>query len=60
MTEEKLSIPSNMILRDDKTNLLQISFSFSEQRIMQLTLSDKGFGEFYESRIATTGKEIKI
>ncbi len=60
VTEEKLSIPSNMILRDDKTNLLQISFSFSEQRIMQLTLSDKGFGEFYESRIATTGKEIKI
>ena len=60
VTEEKLSIPSNMILRDDKTNLLQISFSFSEQRIMQLTLSDKGFGEFYESRIVTTGKEIKI
>ena len=60
VTEEKLSIPSNMVSRDDKTNLLQICFSFSEQRIMQLSLSDKGFGEFYESTIATTGKEIKI
>ena len=60
VTEEKLSIPSNMVSRDDKTNLLQICFSFSEQRIMQLSLTDKGFGEFYESTIATTGKEIKI
>ena len=60
VSEEKLSIPSNMILRNDKTNLLQICFSFSEQRIMQLSLTDKGFGEFYESTIATTGKEIKI
>ena len=60
MTEEKLSIPNNMTLRNDKTNLLQIRFSFSEQRIMQLSLTDKGFGEFYESTIATTGKEIKI
>ncbi len=60
VTEEKLSIPSNMISRSDKTNLLQICFSFSEQRIMQLSLTDKGFGEFYESTIATTGKEIKI
>lgn len=60
VTEEVLSIPSNMILREDKTNLLQISFSFSEQRIMQLSLSDKGFGEFYESTVANTSKEIKI
>lgn len=60
VTEEKLSIPNNMTLRNDKTNLLQIRFSFSEQRIMQLSLTDKGFGEFYESTIATTGKEIKI
>ena len=60
VTEERLSIPNNMTLRNDKTNLLQIRFSFSEQRIMQLSLTDKGFGEFYESTIATTGKEIKI
>ena len=60
VTEEKISIPESMIRRNDKTNLLQICFMFSEQRIMQLTLSDKGFGEFYESSIETTGKEIKI
>lgn len=60
VVEEKLSIPESMIKRDDKTNLLQICFMFTEQRIMQLTVTDKGFGEFYESTIETTGKEIKI
>ena len=60
VTEEKVSIPESMIKRTDKTNLLQICFMFSEQRIMQLSLIDKGFGEFYESSIETTGKEIKI
>ena len=60
VTEEKFSIPEAMIRRQDKTNLLQICFMFTEQRIMQLSLIDKGFGEFYESSIEKRDKEIRI
>ena len=60
VTEEKFSIPEAMVRRQDKTNLLQICFMFTEQRIMQLSLIDKGFGEFYESSIEKRDKEIRI
>lgn len=60
VTEEKFSIPEAMISRDDKTNLLQICFMFSEQRIMQLNIIDKGFGDFYEPKIEKRDLEIKI
>ncbi len=60
VAEEKFSIPEAMIRRQDKTNLLQICFMFTEQRIMQLSLIDKGFGEFYESSIEKRDKEIRI
>ncbi|MBP3201389.1 MAG: hypothetical protein J6M39_07060 [Lachnospiraceae bacterium] len=60
VNEEKFSIPEAMVRRQDKTNLLQICFMFTEQRIMQLSLIDKGFGEFYESSIEKRDKEIRI
>ena len=60
VSEEVVSIPDAMINRKDKTNLLQICFMFSEQRIMQLNITDKGFGEFYESNIESRNIEIKI
>ena len=60
VNEEKFYIPEAMVRRQDKTNLLQICFMFTEQRIMQLSLIDKGFGEFYESSIEKRDKEIRI
>lgn len=60
VTEESLTIPDNITLRNDKTNLIQIYFSFLEQRLAQIGLMDKGFGEFFDSNFATASIEVKI
>ena len=60
VNEISVAIPEKMILRDDKTNLFQISFLFSEQSLLQINIADKGFGEFYESSLATTSRVVEI
>ena len=57
MDEISIAIPEKIQFRDDKTNLFEIGFLFSEQNVMQISLTDKGFGEFYESTKETTIKQ---
>ena len=49
-----------MDLRDDKTNLFELGFEFIEQNIVNISLTDKGFGEFYESNRRMTPRQVYI
>ena len=60
VSEHPIAIPDEVVLRDDKTNLFQISFRFVEQGILNIIISDKGFGEFYEPTLATATKDIEM
>ena len=60
VNEVSVSIPEKMVLRDDKTNLFQIRFEFLEQSFLDITISDKGFGEFYESSIESRVAQVEI
>ena len=60
VSEVPIAIPDTAVLRDDKTNLYQISFVFVEQGLLHVTISDKGFGEFYEATIANATRDIII
>lgn len=59
-TEISIAIPENVVLRKDRTNLFEINFTFSQQNILQVNLTDKGFGEFFESSNITFNKPIEI
>lgn len=48
-----LQIPANMILRKDKTNVIQVMMTYTQQNCIDFVLTDRGFGEFYESTAAT-------
>ena len=58
--EIPIAIPENMKLRKDKTNLFELGFEFVERNLVEISLTDKGFGEFYESNKATTTKPEDI
>ena len=58
--EVPIAIPDNMDLRDDKTNLFELGFEFIEQNIVNISLTDKGFGEFYESNRRMTPRQVYI
>ncbi|MBO6119703.1 MAG: hypothetical protein J6P02_04495 [Lachnospiraceae bacterium] len=60
LKEVSIAIPENVELRKDKTNLFELGFNFSEQNLVYVSLSDKGFGEFYESSKGTTTKRVDI
>lgn len=54
-----LSIPMDMIQRDDKTNLIEVVMTYTQQNYIDFVLNDKGFGEFFESaNISHTYSEI--
>lgn len=59
-TEVSIAIPENIVLRKDRTNLFEINFTFSQQNILQVNLTDKGFGEFFESTNETCNRQIDI
>ena len=58
--EVSIAIPEKIKLRKDKTNLFELGFVYSEQNLIQASLTDKGFGEFYESSKETTNKPIEV
>ena len=58
--EVSIAIPEKIKLRKDKTNLFELGFVYSEQNLIQASLTDKGFGEFYESSKETTNKSIEV
>ena len=60
MSVVPIALPDGLKLRNDKTNLLELGFEFTEQNVLQIALIDKGFGEFYESTKAQTSKQIEI
>lgn len=60
VTEVPIAVPEKIVLRKDKTNLFELGFEFSEQNIVEVSLKDKGFGEFYESSEETTIKSVEI
>lgn len=43
-----VAIPDSAKLRKDKTNEFEVNLIFSQQNILEITLIDNGFGEFYE------------
>lgn len=55
-----IAIPENIELRNDKTNLFEIGFEFVEQNLVNISLTDKGFGEFYESSRFSINKPEEI
>ena len=55
-----VAIPDNMELRSDKTNLFEISLLFLQQNLLQITLTDKGFGAFYESKKTFTNISVDV
>lgn len=60
VTEVPIAIPEKMVLRKDKTNLFEIGFEFAEQNRVEISLTDKGFGEFYESSEQTVNRSVDI
>ena len=60
VTEVPIAIPEKMVLRKDKTNLFEIGFEFAEQNRVEISLTDKGFGEFYESCGQTVNRSVDI
>lgn len=60
VTEVPIAIPEKMVLRKDKTNLFEIGFEFAEQNRVEISLTDKGFGEFYESSGQTVNRSVDI
>ena len=58
--EVPIAIPEKMVLRKDKTNLFEIGFEFAEQNRVEISLTDKGFGEFYESSGQTVNRSVDI
>ena len=60
INEISIAIPEKIKLRNDKTNLFEIGFEFLEQNLVQVSLLDKGFGEFYESSKETTVRTIEL
>lgn len=58
--EIPIAIPEEIVLRKDKTNLLELGFEFLEQNLVQVSLEDKGFGEFYEASKAITSKLLDL
>lgn len=58
--EIPIAISEKIVLRDDKTNLFEIRFEFLEQNLVQISLTDKGFGEFYESSGDMTPRKVEI
>lgn len=60
VTEVPVAIPDQVVLRKDKTNLFEIGFVFSQQNIVNISIADKGFGEFYEAVKGSTSKPVEI
>ena len=58
--EVPVAIKEKIVLRKDKTNLFEIGFVFSQQNLVDITITDKGFGEFYESSKETSMKSVDI
>ncbi|MBR0039415.1 MAG: hypothetical protein IJP71_05395 [Lachnospiraceae bacterium] len=59
-TEVPIAIPEKVSLRKDKTNLFEIGFVFSQQNLVDISITDKGFGEFYESSKESSMKPVEI
>ena len=47
--EFTINIPDNYKLRNDKSNQFEISLTFIQQNVMDISIADVGFGEFYEA-----------
>lgn len=47
--EFTINIPDNYKLRNDKSNQFEISITFIQQNVMDVSIADVGFGEFYEA-----------
>ena len=48
ISEFVISVPDSEKLRKDKSNLFSVSLTFLQQNLLQVSLTDVGFGEFYE------------
>lgn len=60
INEVPIAIPEKVKLRKDKTNLFELGFEFTEQNLMEVSLTDKGFGEFYESSKSMINKTVYL
>ena len=47
--EFTINIPDNYEFRNDKSNQFEISLTFIQQNVMEVSIADIGFGEFYEA-----------
>lgn len=58
--EVPVAIKEKIVLRKDKTNLFEIGFVFSQQNLVDISITDKGFGEFYESSKESSMQSVDI
>lgn len=55
-----VALPEGSGRRTDKTNMYEVKIEYSQQNIMDVSITDKGFGEFYEKTGLSTFKKIEI
>ena len=60
ISERNIAVPEKIVLRNDKTNLIEMGLEFAEQKIVNVTLADKGFGEFYESSKESICRQLEL
>lgn len=60
ITDKSVNITDDIKLRPDKTNILEVRILFLQQKLFEVTITDKGFGAFFEASLASTEKQIEL
>lgn len=55
-----IHLPDNIVLRDGKTNCFEISLKYIEQNLLEICITDKGFGEFFEPQNESINLPVNI
>ena len=55
-----VGIPEKYQVRQDKSNLFEVCMTFLQQNLLQITVTDKGFGEFYEPTFQQFTRDINL
>lgn len=60
ITDFSVAVPEGTRLRKDKTNLFEVALTFSQQNLLEVRLTDIGFGEFYEPVAGSVPNEVNL
>ena len=53
-------LPDNIVLRNDKTNCFEINIKYLEQNLLEICITDKGFGEFFDPQNENINLPVSI